>query len=380
MSNRKNWMDVAQEVLGSITSGQDEWLRRKVDVDCSDIRKMTTKEIKQRFPGRFKPVKNPQNPQNPQNPENPQNPNEPDNQDAGVNDARLIRTFIWQSYLMIKSDELEPMKGNMRTFWYRELGPFLKYHGLYEEDRFEGEKLPVEVAKIIEDDSRDDEARVKEFERAFKGQGRELYLLDKMSKSFDEFVLNSFFRFKGEFEFQDPREAFRIIGVKKPRYIFFTEKEGLFWFCKEIAKTYGISAVASHGEPGYLTMEYFSDALKAKGVRNVEIGALTDYDPWGYNIARTFGKKMKTPIFGFGVNTTFLTTLDLFTPYTIEHKKRFLGNVSDSKLSQVEEWVKKTGGINGEQYGIHVDNAEMDKVRDAIKNWLKQVGKKPWKL
>ncbi len=89
---------------------------------------------------------------------------------------------------------------------------------------------------------------------------------------------------------------------------------------------------------------------------------------------------MKTPIFGFGVNTTFLTTLDLFTPYTIEHKKRFLGNVSDSKLSQVEEWVKKTGGINGEQYGIHVDNAEMDKVRDAIKNWLKQVGKKPWKL
>mgnify|MGYP001627559018 CR=1 FL=1 len=177
MSNRKNWMDMAQEVLGSITSGQDEWLRRKVDVDCSDIRKMTTKEIKQRFPGRFKPV------------QNPQNPNEPNNQDAGVNDARLIRTFIWQSYLMIKSDELEPMKGNMRTFWYRELGPFLKYHGLYEEDRFEGEKLPSEVAKIIEDDSRDDEARVKEFERVFKGQGRELYLLDKMSKSFDEFVL-----------------------------------------------------------------------------------------------------------------------------------------------------------------------------------------------
>jgi hypothetical protein len=370
MSNEKNWMEEAKKALGSINSGQDEWLRKNVDVDCPDIRKMTTKEIKQRFPGRFKLV---------QKPQNPQNPNEQNNQDAGVNDARLIRTFIWQSYLMIKSDELTPMKGNMRTFWYRELGPLLKHHGIYEEEKFEGEKLPVEVVKII-GDFRDDEARVMEFERVFKGQGRELYLLDKMSKSFDEFVLRGFFRFQNEFEFQDPREAFRIIGVKRPRYIFFTEKEGLFWLCKEIAKTYGISAVASHGEPGYLTMEYFHDALRAKDVRNVEIGALTDYDPWGYNIARSFGKKMETPIFGFGVNPTFLTTLDLFTDYTIEHKKRYLGNVSDSKLSQVEEWVKKTGGIHGEQYGIHVDNAEMDKVRDAVKKWLKQVGKKPWKL
>ena len=119
MSNEKNWMEEAKKALGSINSGQDEWLRKNVDVDCPDIRKMTTKEIKERFPGRLKPV------------QNPQNPNEQNNQDKGVNDARLIRTFIWQSYLMIKSDELESMKGNMRTFWYRELGPFLKYHGLY---------------------------------------------------------------------------------------------------------------------------------------------------------------------------------------------------------------------------------------------------------
>lgn len=359
MNNRKNWMDVAQDVLGSINSVQDKWLRKNVDVDAPDIRNMTTEEIKKRFPGKFKLLQN--------------------DDDKGVNDARLIRTFIWQSFLMIKSHELTPMKGNMRSFWYRELGPFLKDHGLYESDRFEGEKLPDEVLRIIDDFS-DDEVRVIELERAFKGQGRELYLLDKMSKSFDDFVLFGFFRFKGEFEFQDPREAFRIIGVKRPRYIFFTEKEGLFWLCKEIAKTYGISAVASHGEPGYLTMEYFADALKAKDVRNVEIGALTDYDPWGYNIARGFCEKMETPIFGFGVNPSYLTSLKLFSDYALEHKKRNLNNVSDSKVKQVDAWMKITGGINGTRYGMHVDNAEIVLIKAAVKKWLKRVGKKPWKI
>ncbi len=362
MNNRKNWTDVAQDVLGSINSVQDDWLRKNVDVEASDIRSMTTEEIKKVFPGKFKLLQNGE-----------------DNQDAGVNDARLIRTFIWQSYLMIKSNELKPMKGNMRSFWYRELGPFLKDHGLFESDRFESSEPPVEVMRIGEDFI-DDESRVIEFERIFRGQGRELYLLDKMSKSFDDFVLLGFFRFQDEFEFQDPREAFRIIGVKRPRYIFFTEKEGLFWLCKEIAKTYGISAVASHGEPGYLTMEYFVDALKAKGVKNVEIGTLTDYDPWGYNIAEGFGKKMETPIFGFGVNSNRLTSLGLFTDYTIEHKKRNLNNVSPSKVKQVDAWMKITGGIYGTRYGIHVDNAEIDWIKAAVKKWLKRVGKKPWKI
>ncbi|MEQ8192329.1 MAG: hypothetical protein ABRQ39_30465 [Candidatus Eremiobacterota bacterium] len=191
MNKKKDWMEIAQEVLGSIDSVQDEWLRNNVDVEASDIRKMTTEEIKERFHGRFKLIQ------------------DKDNSRAnGVNDARLIRTFIWQSYLMIKSKELKPMKGNMRTFWYRELGPLLKDHGLYDADRFEGEKLPDEVLRII-DDFIDDELRVRELERAFSDQGRELYLLDKMSKSFDEFVLRGFFRFQDEFEFQDPQGSFQ---------------------------------------------------------------------------------------------------------------------------------------------------------------------------
>jgi len=351
---KKTWMEVAQEVLGSINSEQDKWLRKSVDIDAPDMRQMSTDEIRKRFPG--KPSQS------------------GDSQVTGVDDARLIRTFIWESFLMIRAGELKPMKGNMRSFWYRELGPFLKDNDIFESDEWGGPELSLDAIRVVEDFF-DDEARGMEFERVFRGQGRELYLLDKMSKSFDQFVLRGFFRFKGEFEFQDPREAFRITGVKRPRYIFFTEKEGLFWLCKEIAKTYGISAVASHGEPGYLTMEYFADALKGKGVKNVEIGALTDYDPWGFNIAENFGEKMNMPVFGFGVNTTHLTSLKLFTNYAIEHKKRDLSRVSPSKKKQVDDWVKATGGIDGKPFGMHVDNGEIDLIRAAVKKWLKQVSK-----
>ena len=32
MNKKKDWMEIAQEVLGSIDSVQDEWLRNNVDV------------------------------------------------------------------------------------------------------------------------------------------------------------------------------------------------------------------------------------------------------------------------------------------------------------------------------------------------------------
>jgi hypothetical protein len=200
-----------------------------------------------------------------------------------------------------------------------------------------------------------------------------------MGQVFDQFVLRGFFQFKDEFKFQDPRESFRIIGRKNPRLIFFTEKEGLNWLCKEIAHEHGISAVASHGEPGLLTMEYFVEALKVRKVKSVEVCALTDYDPWGFNIAESFGEKAAAPVFEFKtVWTTFLTSLELFKPEVIEYAKRDLRQVSPSKKKQVDEWFGKTGGIGEEPYGIHVDHADFDRIRKAVRSWVKEVAvKKP---
>lgn len=343
-----SWQAVQEEVLNQLTVEQDKWVRRTVDIKAKDIRVMTTEEIRKTFPGKG------------------------DDEVSTINDTRFIYTFIWQSYLKIKAKELKPLKGNLRSFWYRELGPLVKYHNLLESD--EGPAISLEVEKSIRELFSEVEDR--DIKGLLRGEGREGYLLDKMSKCFDQFVLRGFFRFQGEFKFQDPREAFRLIGRKRPRYVFFTEKEGLFWLCEEIWEEHGITVIASHGEPGYLTMEYFSDALKAKEVKNIELACLTDYDPWGYNIAESFREKLIEPIFGFKVNKTHLTSLDLFTAEAIEYKKRDLSKVSPSKKKQVDEWMKETGGIYGKAFGMHVDNAEVDLIEKAVKKWLKQVSKR----
>ncbi|MEW6215351.1 MAG: hypothetical protein AB1478_09175 [Nitrospirota bacterium] len=345
---------IEKELIGGYSPVQMKWLQTKVKLDSKNMREMSTEELRGFFKGRR----------------------------DDVDDASLIRTFIWQSYLLLLGEELKPLKGNLRSFWYRELSPFYKYHKLLFTDETrampdvfreafpETEVLLEYVASIM---------GVKKGAGNYNallrgGWGRELYLVNKMGLSFDDFVLMGFFRFQDEFEFQDSREHFRIVGSRRPRLIFYTEKEGLFWLCKEFADKYGISAMASHGEPGYLTLEYFADKLRAKGVRNIEIIALTDYDPWGFNIAESFGEKLAEPVYGFKrVNTTHLTSLELFDKDKLDYIKRDLSKVSSSKKKQVADWVKLTGGINGEAYGVHVDHVEFDRVRDAVARWYESV-------
>ncbi|MBU4446857.1 hypothetical protein KJ656_17535 [bacterium] len=338
-----NWQEIQEIILKELTPEQLWWVKKNVVLESDDMRKMSTEEIREQFPGGSTPGI------------------------STINDSEFIKTFIWQSFLMIKSKELKPIKGNLRSFWYRELRPFYKNHDLLETDEGPPVTLSLREMEMLLDLSLLDPGR---------GTGRESYLIDKMGRGFTDFVLKGIFRFKGEFDFKDSMDSFRIIGTKRPRLIFYTEKEGLFWFCQEIASKYGISALASRGEPGYLSMEYFADALKIHGVANVEIIALTDYDPWGYNIAEEIGNKMQEPVFGFKVKTTHLTSLDLFTPEVIEYAKRYLGNVSPPKLKQVAKWMKETGGINGEPYGMHIDHAEMDRVRKAVDKWYKKIVRK----
>lgn len=325
------WKEEQEKVLKTLNDEQREWLKKNVDLAADNLKNFSTEELYRIFPGRPKV-------------------DSEGKKVLTINDSRLIYTFIWQCWLMIIAHELMAMMGNLRSFWYKELGPFFKKHNLMVKD----EGPPVRSG--------------------YRGVGgREGYILDKMSKAFDQFVLRGFFKFQGEFQFQDPREAFRIIGRKNPRFVFFTEKEGLFWFCEKVAKELGITAIASHGEPGLLTMEYFADELKRRKVKNIVLACLTDYDPWGYNIARSFAEKLQEPVFGFNVTFTNLTRIkEIFDPLVVEEKKRDLSKVNVSKKKQVKDWMAETGGIDGEAYGMHVDNADFDKVWKAVVKWYKK--------
>lgn len=326
-----SWKDEQEKVLEKLTEEQRKWLYSKVDLEADSIKKYATEELYKIFPGRPKV-------------------NAQGIKVSTLNDSRFIYTFIWQCWLKIRASELSPMMGNLRSFWYKELKHLFIKHNLLDKD----EGPPIRFRYRSEN-------------------LRETYILDRMSKIFDQFVLRAFFKFRDEFKFQDPREAFRMIGRKNPRFIFFTEKEGLFWFCEKVAKELAITVIASHGEPGLLTMEYFADDLKKRKVKNIVLACLTDHDPWGYNIAEGFKEKLEEAVFGFNVKSTNLSKniYDIYDPEVVEEKKRDLSGVSARKQKQVKAWVEETGGIDGKAFGMHADNANFEKVWDAVEKWYK---------
>jgi hypothetical protein len=374
-----SWKELEKKALAGLKQDAQSWVRTNVNLrEDNDLLGKSREELLAMFPWVTK-VKG--------------------RKYHSLNDTACITTLIWQGWLRIKSGEMEPILGNLRTFWYRNLEPFYVDKDLLESDMGPplGARELMAAAAMLELGAAEwvlknaKEAEPFEFFSllAKKNKGiaarvgraaRETSLQNAISDCFDAFVLNGVFRFQDEFKFADPRSDFRIIGSKRPRVVFFTEKEGLWWLCEYAAAKNGITVICSHGEPGLLAMEYFYDALKKEKVSSVDVGALTDYDPWGYAIAENFKEKLQASVF-FGGSKVKLKALDasqkdlkgLFTDEELEAGKRDLTKYSQYKQSQVDEWFEKTDGIKGKRYGIHIDLAGREKLKAAVDRWVKSV-------
>ena len=314
-----------------------------------------------------------------------------------LNDRKLLRTLIWQNWLQLKSKEIEPPRGNVRTYWYRQLEPFLIDKQLLIDDhgaalRKLNARSKARLMRKLGFDYRVVVRRGNPAERRRVNlEAREIYLQNLISLIFGEFVRAGVFRYQDDWEFNNPREGFYIIGRDRPRIVFATEKEGLWWLCMWANKKYGISVVASQGEPGLLSTEFLVDKLKkAKGhgdhemrVSSLILGMLTDFDPWGWAIAENMRKKLALSIFFNGKVT--LHRLDetrasidrIVLPAVQKKYRRDMDDYSaQRKKGQIEAWGKRTGGLSlpgdppGKYYGIHVDLADRDRLKAMIDTWM----------
>jgi hypothetical protein len=186
-----------------------------------------------------------------------------------------------------------------------------------------------------------------------------------MEDAFQEMFLAGFYRY-ADLDVYDARENFWSLGPRRAAVVFFTEKEGLYWLCRALAEQHGVTVMASRGSPIWVTVDYLADALRRRGVKHVIVVCLCDHDPWGYDMGRQIREKFSDPVFGFSsVEAKILTELSLFTPERIESSKRYL-----AETTFVQTWVRVTGGIYNEPYGIHVDHAEPDRVLAHFTEWL----------
>lgn len=372
------WKEIEEKTLDGLGEEKRLWVTKEVNLEAdNDLLGKTKEELLEMF---IEPGSTP---------------------GEDLNDAKCLKTFVWQAWLRITTGELEPVDGNERSFWYRDVEPFYIEKGLMDPGKGknlrsrelcsllsqieEGGFYPAASEEFLEELGRKDPEA---FDRLWRG-AKEIYITNLISRTLDDFVKAGIFRFHylepfpGDFKFRDPREEFRIIGRNKARVMFYTEKEGLWWLCEYAAKKHNITVVASRGEPGLLATEYLYDALIAAKAMTLEIGAISDYDPWGAKIPLNLQDKFQEAIF-YGpapgkVNLKALNAKEtdlerFFTPQEIERYKRDLRRYSQYKQSQVKKWVEEgKGGIKGEWYGIHIDTANRQRLRDEVDRWVKEV-------
>jgi len=164
-----------------------------------------------------------------------------------IDKRRLAKSIIWQNWRWIKKGIQKKFKGNIRTFWY-------------------------EVKNALGGDEILDPEDVNLF-------------YDALRELIEDHRL---FRYK-DFGFMSMKKGEREIGRKRPEIVLVFEKGGQLEDAKLLAGEVGSTFICLGGEPSLLTLEYFSDELKAAiGEREVSVFIMTDINPAGESIRNSF--------------------------------------------------------------------------------------------
>jgi hypothetical protein len=330
---REKEAELKQQLEDTLETENWKWLNRSIAWEAGDVNEASSEEIMKWFGAKASPKRPDKN---------------------KVNDTRLLYTMIWQSWVKIQVGVEDPVEGNVRSYWYQTAEPFYQFH-----DLLLVEKVPGSPVRT------------------------ELDIDSLVTELFGDFVRHRVFKYRGAFGFNRPIDALYRLGDDKAKYLFFTEKEGLWNMCKQLNAggvdhtEPSISVMASQGQPSFVTLEFLANDLQVKkGVSNLIIAVFADGDPWGLGIAEQIDAKMR--FLGFKSVTTYrLTTPDLFTPAQIA-KGKDLTKVHPSQRKLVERWMQVTGGCNGEPIGLHVDVLKPGQREQLLKRFM--LGLKTGKL
>jgi len=166
-----------------------------------------------------------------------------------IDKRKFIRNIIWQLYRWYGKGIEEPLRKNIRAFWYRMIKPALGHHG--------------DLLEPNDDDIFYD-------------------VLEKM------ILEEKLFKYR-DFEFEDVNADNRKIGDRRPEIILEAEKKTFKSFLIDMEEEFGITRICHERAPGNLSMEYFSEELyAAAGDKPLTVFTISDLNPSGFFIERFF--------------------------------------------------------------------------------------------
>jgi hypothetical protein len=242
-----------------------------------------------------------------------------------INATRVIKNLIWQAYTAIRDGRRPPIAGNLRSFWYTDIKPVLSRLG-----------VPVEGRRATE----------------------------LVYDAFVELVTRHHLFHYRDLGFLDEGAQTRAVGQTNGTLILCAEKDGRFALMRDIAQPYDATALALGGFPSSLATEYLLHALQQAGVlaqpAAMHLFSVVDYDPSGYWIAHEFAAQLQA----FGVQE--VTLHPLIRPERLTAEQVALGRYALPKGSKTTNWLRETGGIDGEPYGLEADAFPPEVIQAAF--------------
>ena len=245
----------------------------------------------------------------------------------------LIKNVIWQAYEFIQEGKEQPINGNVRTFWYMWVKPVLAH--IHDDDKSKTDPYDV------------------------------------MLKLFAEMVLDQKLFHYSDFDFSDENWENRRIATTKLNTLVFAEKSGWMRFLRQIHDSFGVSVMALGGMPSALTSEYTARDIKAKlnDPKPVHLIGVVDYDPAGDIIANSFKQQLES----VGLPIASLTTLIHPSHYTKEELDLFKFPLPNKDKTKLNQWLTKTGGIDGKPFGLESESMHLKKLLTLIQQRLSAI-------
>ncbi|MFH1824047.1 MAG: hypothetical protein ABH873_02320 [Candidatus Firestonebacteria bacterium] len=255
-------------------------------------------------------------------------------QDYPVNISRLMKNIIWQIRTRIIQKQQPPVKGLIRSFWYAYIKPVLSRTNSLNQ-------------------------KVDQYPQMIQMFARLVQYLDLM-------------RYK-DIGFTDDNQSDRKIGINN-HIILFAEKAGHYPLLQQIAENSEVTIISLGGQPSILSAEYFVDKMKAQGIdirKSFYTFSLVDYDPSGWIIKNAFLNDLN--FFGLKhIKRTDLILLKMFSKEEIESSKYLVPDPKEMKIKN-RNWLKESGGINGELYGLEADAAPLERIEQLFNSYIQNL-------
>ena len=242
---------------------------------------------------------------------------------------QVVANIVWQAYNWIKEGKLDPLDGNIRSFWYSH--------------------IKVVVGRIVP--AKDSHYKM-------------------LTDVFTEFVgQHQLFRYK-DFGLVDDTGATWRVGQQAPHIILCAEKKGHWKALQQLGNDTGVTVICLGGQPSLMTTEGLTDEMVRQNVdftQRFHLVTDVDYDPSGNIIVDAF----RNHLHWMGVKGE-ITRFDIiqpanFTPDEIKFFRYPVADDSNSDLKKTKKWMNGAishfgGGLPGPDGIMVPDGLESDSL------------------